>query len=108
LLAGNLLDDVPERLETERIDLLLVESATRVERIVSTGQVSPPGFWYDQEQAEFVVLLAGTARLRIDGEAEPRDLRPGSYVYLPAHRRHRVEWTSAAPPAVWLALHLRD
>ena len=78
-----------------------------VERIVSTGQASPPGFWYDQDWAEWVLVVAGHAGLLIDGEAAPRVLGPGSYLHLPAHCRHRVEWTSAEVPTVWLAVHHR-
>lgn len=75
----------------------------RIERIVSDGQCSPPGFWYDQEQAEWVLLVQGAARLRLEGEAAARALAPGDYLLLPAHCRHRVEWT--APRTVWLAVH---
>jgi cupin 2 domain-containing protein len=78
----------------------------RIERIVSTGHASPPGFWDDQEQGEFVVVLAGRAGLLIEGEAAPRVLRAGDYVHLPAHCRHRVEWTAADTPTVWLAIHI--
>jgi len=73
---------------------------------VSAGQASPEGFWYDQDGTEYVLLLAGTARLRIDGEVSARSLQPGDYLVLPAHCRHRVEATSRDPPAVWLAIHL--
>ncbi len=77
-----------------------------IERIVSRGQASPAGFWYDQEQTEWVALLAGTARLEFaDGTA--CDLRPGDWLELAPHRRHRVAATSAEPPAVWLAVHWR-
>ncbi|MGC8476416.1 MAG: cupin domain-containing protein [Acetobacteraceae bacterium] len=78
----------------------------RIERIVSLGQASPEGFWYDQERAEFVALLAGSARLRIADEAAARLLGPGDWLVLPAHCRHRVEATSAGSAAVWLAVHL--
>lgn len=105
-IAGNLLADVPTVLATEQLCVLLEVPGVRIERIVSTGQASPPGFWYDQEQAEFVLVVAGRAGLLIEGEATPRELGPGSYVHLPAHCRHRVEWTDAATPTVWLAVHV--
>ncbi len=104
--AGNLLTGAPDATAEERIIPLLATSGARIEQIISAGQTSPDGFWYDQDQAEFVLLLAGTAGLRIEGEAEVRELRAGDYVLLPAHCRHRVERTSAVPPAVWLAVHL--
>jgi cupin 2 domain-containing protein len=104
---GNLLADVPAALAGEDLRTLLATPDLRIERIVSTGQASPPGFWYDQDWAEWVLLLAGHAALLIEGEAAPHVLTPGSYLHLPAHRRHRVEWTSTDTPTVWLAVHHR-
>ena len=105
--TGNLLASVAERLDAEQIDTLLARDDLRIERIVSTGQASPPGFWYDQDWAEWVLVLAGSAGLLFEGEAEPRVLQPGDYLLIPAHRRHRVAWTDDAQPTVWLAVHYR-
>jgi cupin 2 domain-containing protein len=105
--TGNLLASVPERLDAEQIVTLLAEDNLRIERIVSTGQASPPGFWYDQDRAEWVVVLAGSAGLLFEGEAELRVLQAGDYLLIPAHRRHRVAWTDAQRPTVWLAVHFR-
>jgi len=105
--GGNLLAAISQRLETEQIDLLAANENLRIERIVSTGQASPPGFWYDQEWPEWLVLVAGSAGLLFEGEAEPRVLRPGDYLLIPAHRRHRVAWTDVEHPTVWLAVHFR-
>lgn len=77
----------------------------RIERIVSTGQASPPGFWYDQADDEFVVLLSGAARLQFEEGDVTLDMKPGDWVEIPAHVRHRVETTQAEPPTVWLAVH---
>jgi cupin 2 domain-containing protein len=85
--------------------VLLGTPARRIERIVSTGQASPPGFWYDQDRDEWVVVLSGAAGLLVEGENAPRAFRPGDHVHLPAHCRHRVEWTDGAGPTVWLAVH---
>jgi len=74
---------------------------------VSTGQVTPPGEWLAEETDEWVVVLRGRARLRIDGEPTPRDLLPGHHVSLRAHVRHRIEWTDDLGPTVWLAVHYR-
>ncbi len=92
------------QLPEEMVDVLARSEAIRIERIVSTGQTSPEGFWYDQEQSEFVVLLSGAARLRMEDEAEARTLRPGDWLVIPAHQRHRVEWTTTAETTVWLAV----
>ncbi len=100
----NLLADIPEDLPEELVQSLLGTPGVRIERIVSLGHASPDGFWYDQDWHEWVLLLAGAARLRFDGEG-PIDLRPGSFVNIPAHARHRVEWTDPTQPTVWLAVH---
>jgi cupin 2 domain-containing protein len=100
----NLFDSLPRGLPDEAIDVLLQGEGVRIERIVSHGHSSPAGFWYDQDRAEWVVVLRGSARLRFEGE-EPIELRPGDAVSIPARRRHRVEWTMPDEPTVWLAVH---
>jgi cupin 2 domain-containing protein len=105
--AGNLLASLPRGLAAEQMTELLASENVRIEHIVSTGQASPPGFWYDQDRAEWVLLLTGSAGLLIEGEAASRTMRPGDYLHIPAHRRHRVEWTDPAQPTVWLAVHYR-
>ena len=104
---GSLRAGLPAATEAdERFDLLLERPGVRIERIVSTGQSSPPGFWYDQPGEEFVVLVSGSARLRFEVGDRVLDLAPGDWVEIPAHARHRVEATQAEPPTVWLAVHL--
>ena len=105
LTSGNIFAGVGPLLGEEATATLVERPGARVERIVSTGQASPPGFWYDQDWSEWVIVLAGEAGLRIEGEAAPRTLTPGDYLEVPAHARHRVEWTRADPPTVWLAVH---
>jgi cupin 2 domain-containing protein len=106
-MLDNIFSQVPEGQDREELRDLLRTRAVRIERIVSTGQASPPGFWYDQELSEWVLLLTGGALLRFENEAEPRRLDAGSFVEIPAHVRHRVEWTSTSPPALWLVVHYR-
>jgi cupin 2 domain-containing protein len=101
----NLFADVPAALPAELVETLAVGTRFRLERIVSRGHVTAPGEWYDQASPEWVVLLAGEAELRFADEAEPRPMRPGDWVLIPAHRRHRVERTGAGTNTVWLALH---
>jgi cupin 2 domain-containing protein len=100
----NLLVDLPLSLPEEAVSILLRTEHVRIERIVSTGQASPPGFWYDQAEGEWVVLLHGAARLSIAGEAAPRSLTAGDILHLPPRLRHRVEWTDPTEPTVWLAI----
>jgi cupin 2 domain-containing protein len=98
-LFGELLPDTG----AEQFVELLSRPGLRIERIVTTGQASPPGFWYDQPQAEWVLLLQGEARLSFEDEPAPRLLKPGDFVDIAPHRRHRVE--SAAALTLWLAVH---
>lgn len=102
---GNLLRAFATVGDAEQFEPLLAGPGFRLERIVSHGHRSPPDFWYDQPDDEWVVLLSGSARLAIQGEAVPHELGPGDWILLPAHRRHRVEWTDPGRPTVWLALH---
>ncbi len=75
-----------------------------IERIVSCGQASPPGFWYDQDRDEWVVLLQGHAEISFaDGRRVA--LAQGDALFLAAHEKHRVDFTSSAPPCIWLAVH---
>jgi cupin 2 domain-containing protein len=100
----------------EWVDTLVTQPGVLIERIVSTGQASPPGFWYDSPRDEWVVLLSGAARLEFDagegsgpgdggGESTLHAMQPGDYVLIKAHRRHRVAWTHESEPTVWLAVH---
>ena len=95
----------PDDARDERFDALLARPGLRIERIVSKGQCSPPDFWYDQADGEWVVLLSGAARLRFADEDAARDLRPGDWLDIAPHRRHRVDWTAPGEATVWLAVH---
>ena len=106
--TGNLRSGLPARpLPDEVVNLLVERLGLRIERIVSAGQATPEGQWYDQDRDEFVLVVDGAARLSIEGETEERELGEGDWILLPAHCRHRVTWTRAEPPTVWLAIHLR-
>jgi cupin 2 domain-containing protein len=102
---ANLFADIPARLVCEQITTLVSSPALRIERIVSLGQASPPGFWFDQPQAEWVILLAGRAELRFEGEIVATRMEPGDWLHIPARQRHRVDWTDPAQATVWLAVH---
>ena len=104
LTVTNLLTP-PADLNEEYFETLLQQPGIRVERIVSSGQATPAGEWYDQAWDEWVLLLSGEALLQIAGESTPRRLLPGDSIMLPEHCRHRVAWTTSAEQTVWLALH---
>ena len=105
---GNFFSQVPTRLPEEVIEVVLQTESFRLERIISTGQATPAGEWYDQETHEWVLLLTGGAELLIENDPQVIIMKPGDYVHIPAHRRHRVRWTDPGQPTIWLALHYRD
>ena len=90
--------------DTEQITTLLRAAGMRVERIVSHGQCSPAGFWYDQHEDEWVILLAGAASVAFDDGKPPQPLRAGDHLMIPAGIRHSVAWTDPDQDTVWLAL----
>lgn len=89
---------------SELFEYLTGSEKVRIERIISDGQASPEGFWYDQEESEWVMALQGRAGLRFEGEENLLELGPGDWVDIPAHVRHRVEWTDSEEKTVWLAV----
>ena len=99
----NLFSDIPMSLPAEFVNVLAADANVRIERIVSYGHASPDGFWYDQDQHEWVIVLQGAARLQFEDRII--DLKPGDHVNIPAHQRHRVIWTTPDEPTVWLAVH---
>jgi len=101
--TGNLKRGIPALLPEELFTSLARGSGMRVERIVSRGHASPPGFWYDQAETELVFLLQGHARLEIAGQGE-LDLSPMDFIELPPHTRHRVSFTSPTVDTIWLAV----
>ena len=94
----NIFGALPESSDHEVFSRLLAGSQFRLERIVSTGQATPVGQWYDQDTDEWIVLLSGAAKLRFEDGDRLVELKPGDYLNIPAHCRHRVEWTHANPP----------
>ena len=105
---GNLLAGDCPALGSEQVQVLLEQPGLRLERIQSCAAASPEGFWYEQPELEWVLLLRGSARLQFADEAEPRDLSVGETLMIPPHRRHRVLATDGPPGTVWLVLFLWD
>lgn len=105
LPSGNLFARLPVPGGPEEFVPLWTRPGVLVERVVSHGHVTPEGQWYDQDRDEWVLLVSGAARLRIEGRDELLEMKPGDWLLLPAHCRHRVEWTSESEPTVWLAIH---
>jgi len=98
---------MPEAVDRELVEALIDDPGVRIERIVSTGQVTPEGSWYDQAEDEFVLLLCGAAVLHFEADDRRIALAAGDWVEIPAHVRHRVDWTDPDAPTVWLAVFRR-
>ncbi len=103
--VNNLFSNIPDKNYEEVFNLLLEKNNLKIERIVSSGQKSSEGFWYNQENDEWVILLSGSASLKFENDDELCVLYPGDYVFIPAHCRHRVEQTDKHSKTVWLAVH---
>jgi cupin 2 domain-containing protein len=106
IVNGNLLADLPDASSGEVFQTLMEQDGVRIERIISHGQATPEGEWYDQKWDEWVLLLSGEAGILIVGEAKPRILGAGDHLLLPAHCRHRVLWTAPDRTTIWLAVHV--
>ena len=97
--------ELPPTLPTKELfESLLTSENFLIERIISTGQITPLGEWYDQNRDEWVLLLQGEAILAYKNGSQTK-LLPGDYLLIPAHQKHRVAYTSSKPPCIWLAIH---
>ena len=97
--------NLPELLPNEELfETLRSTDNMVIERIISSGQITPPGQWYDQETDEWVILLQGVAELSYD-DGKRIKIKAGDYIFIKAHQKHRVEYTSSSPPCIWLAVH---
>lgn len=103
---SNLFDAIPQALPREIVQTLLQAVDVRIERIISYGQASPSDFWYDQAQAEWVVVLAGAARLQFEDRMV--DMQVGDFINIPAFQKHRVDWTTPDQPTIWLGVRYSD
>lgn len=101
----NIFKNIPENLPEELIEIILETDCIKIERIVSMGHSSPEDFWYDQDKNEYVILLKGKVALLFENADEAVVLNPGDYLNIPAHKKHRVEWTSSEEETIWLTVH---
>ncbi|MBD1401332.1 cupin domain-containing protein [Pelovirga terrestris] len=106
--SANIFSSIPDQLPNELVDVLADKNQVRIERIVSRGHASPSGFWYDQQEHEFVLLLQGQAELELLEPQERLSLQAGDYLLIPAHRKHRVVSTSDEMDCIWLAVFYHD
>jgi cupin 2 domain-containing protein len=101
---NNLFDAIPAECADEVFDRLVDSGRVKIERIVSRGHTSPASGWYDQAENEWVMVVAGAARL-VFADGTTMEMKPGDFVNIEAHRQHRVEWTAPDRDTVWLAVH---
>ncbi|MDP7638693.1 MAG: cupin domain-containing protein [Candidatus Hydrogenedentes bacterium] len=106
-VLGNIFNSIRQFQDEEFSESLLHAKGFRLERIISTGQRTPNGEWLNEDLDEWVVMLTGKAYLSFGDSNEIIDLKPGDYLNIPAHRRHRVEWTDPSEATVWLTIHYR-
>lgn len=104
-LIRNILADLPAALTGEVFETIVTSDSLRIERIVSNGQATAEGEWYDQARDEWILVLAGGADLLFEDAHEPQRLGAGDYTLIPAGCRHRVAWTDPKVKTVWLAVH---
>jgi cupin 2 domain-containing protein len=102
----NIFADLPRDLPQEVVQTLIRAADVRIERILSHGHASPPDFWYDQPQNEWVIVLQGAARLQFLDRT--LDMQPGDFVNIPAFCKHRVAWTTPDQPTIWLGVRYSD
>jgi cupin 2 domain-containing protein len=98
----NLLANIPQTISEEVFQTILLSEHLKIERIISKGQKSEKDFWYDQDQHEWIVIIKGAARLQFQDKTLV--LKPGDYINIPAHEKHRVDWTTPDEETVWLAI----
>jgi len=103
----NIFSGIPDIINVEVFETLLDKNNFRIEKIISNGQSSPDGFWYDQDTDEWVLLLTGSAALLFEDINEEKILKPGDYIFIPAHKKHRVTWTSKEQKTVWLGIFFK-
>jgi cupin 2 domain-containing protein len=103
---GNIFAAISGDIDNESFEGILDTGSVRIERIISTGQASPEGFWYDQSEDEWVVVLRGEGVVEFE-DGQKHSLQKGDYLFIPAHLRHRLAWTKPAEVTLWLAVHIK-
>jgi cupin 2 domain-containing protein len=100
----NIFSAIPDDIPQELLEDILTTGSFKIERIVSKGHSSPKEFWYDQDKNEWIILLKGRAGLLFEGSDDIVELKPGDYINISSHLRHRVEWTDPDTETVWIAI----
>lgn len=102
-MMTNIFKSIPDDIHQEIVSDLLHNRSVRIERILSQGQCSPPQGWYDQDEHEWVLVVKGSAIIVFE-QGKAVALSDGDYLHIPAHRKHRVQWTDPEQVTLWLAV----
>ena len=102
----NILANIPEHIPNEIFETIIEAQNIKIERIISKGQVTPTNTWYNQDFDEWVLLIQGAAKIELEDSEQLKSLTKGSYLWIPAHQRHRVIWTPKDTITIWLAIHI--
>lgn len=105
-VIGEISKEISKEIPGEIIEELHKGSNVRIERIVSSGNVSPDGFWYDQEEDEWVLLITGTAVLAFE-DNRTVELKAGDTLFIGAHEKHRIINTSSDPKCIWICVFMK-
>jgi len=101
---NNIFDAIPKSIKSEIFETFIDSHNVQIERIISKGHSSPESGWYDQDKNEWVMILKGAAVLLFEDETTTK-LKPGDFIDIPAHKKHRVSWTEPDTETIWLAVH---
>ena len=101
----NIFSDIQKHVPDEILENILQTDQFKIERIISRGHSTADGKWYDQDKNEWVMVLKGSAGLLFEGNDKAVIMKTGDYINIPAHRKHRVEWTEPEEETIWLAIH---
>jgi cupin 2 domain-containing protein len=102
-MVKNIFELIPEDFKEEITNLLFSSEKFRIERIVSKGHTSPKEGWFDQDENEWLILVDGFAGITFEDTSEIL-LNKGDYLFIPAHKKHKVTFTTKRRNSVWLAI----
>ena len=103
-MIKNIFANIPNKIPEEITEILMENKNIRIERIISRGQKSSTDFWYNQDENEWIMVIKGSAKLKIENEPEEITLCMGDYINIPSHLKHRIEWTNPNEETLWLAI----
>ncbi len=101
----NIFSDIQKQAPDEILETILQTDKFKIERIISRGHATAEGEWYDQDKNEWVLVLKGSAGLLFEGNNNTIIMKTGDFINIPAHKKHRVEWTNPEEETIWLAVH---